>query len=79
MKFRLSIILFFILTSVCLFAEGAAEAASSAGLNAAILVPAILGILLIISEVLGRTKKFKANGVLEMIIGILKLLTTKKK
>ena len=78
MKGKLFFILTFIFASVCLFAEGA-TGVSKTGLTIGILAPAILGILLIISEVMGKTTKFKANGVLQAIIGILKLLTTKKK
>ena len=53
--------------------------ATSAGLTPQIVIPALLGIALIVSEVLGKTKKFKANGVVQAIIGILKLLTARKK
>ena len=52
---------------------------ATTGLTPAIVFPAVLAILLIVSELLGRTSKFKANGVFQAITGILRLLTAKKK
>jgi len=49
------------------------------GLTPEIVIPAVLSILLIVSELLGKTKKFSANGIVQAITGILKYFTKKKK
>lgn len=42
-------------------------------------IMAVLAIALIISELLGKTEKFKSNGVLQLIVNILKAITGKNK
>ena len=53
--------------------------AEATGIDPQVIIMAILGIALIVSETLAKTKKFKSNGVLDLIINILKVFVNKKK